>query len=111
MATTLIRTSFWAGSHRVSVLLALAMFQSCTAVAAEDEPLAVTAPPNDRLSLVLSTELASAVTNEFKERLLDVDIDEQQLNQTVLVLEDRAGVLYLWSEDLQRHDFVAALGI
>ncbi len=31
-----------------------------------------------------------------------VDINRQQLNQTVLVLEDKAGVLYLWSQDLQR---------
>ncbi len=31
-----------------------------------------------------------------------VDINRQQLNQTVLVLEDKAGTLYLWSKDLQR---------
>lgn len=30
-----------------------------------------------------------------------VDINRQQLNQTVLVLEDKAGALYLWSKDLQ----------
>jgi outer membrane usher protein len=41
----------------------------------------------------------------FKERLLLVDIDQQQLNQTVLVLEDKDGALYLWSHDLQRWRF------
>jgi len=41
----------------------------------------------------------------FKEQLLLVDIDRQQLNQTVLVLEDFAGALYLWSHDLQRWRF------
>ena len=43
----------------------------------------------------------------YKERLLLVDIDRQQLNQTVLVLEDNAGALYLWSHDLQRWRFRA----
>ena len=41
----------------------------------------------------------------YKERLLLVDIDRQQINQTVLVLEDNAGALYLWSHDLQRWRF------
>jgi outer membrane usher protein len=41
----------------------------------------------------------------FKERLLQVDIDQQQLNQTVLVLEDNDGGLYLWGKDLQRWRF------
>jgi len=40
-----------------------------------------------------------------KERLLLIDIDQQQLNQTVLVLEDNSGALYLWSHDLQRWRF------
>ena len=34
--------------------------------------------------------------------MLLVDINRQQLNQTVLVLEDKAGALYLSGEDLQR---------
>ena len=31
-----------------------------------------------------------------------VDINRQQLNQTVMLLEDKAGRLYVWSSDLQR---------
>jgi outer membrane usher protein len=37
--------------------------------------------------------------------LLLVNINQQQLNQTVLVLEDNEGALYLWSHDLQRWRF------
>jgi outer membrane usher protein len=37
--------------------------------------------------------------------LLLVDINRQQLDQMVLVLEDKAGTLYLWSQDLQRWRF------
>jgi outer membrane usher protein len=53
------------------------------------------------------TAIPSAGKNNFafKERLLQVDIDQQQLNQTVLVLEDKNGALYLWSHDLQRWRF------
>jgi len=39
---------------------------------------------------------------EFQEQLLLVDINRQQLNQTVLVLENQKGVLYLRGKDLQR---------
>jgi outer membrane usher protein len=42
---------------------------------------------------------------KLQERLLQVDIDQQQINQTVLVLEDDDGNLYLWSSDLQRWRF------
>ncbi|MCX7153297.1 MAG: fimbria/pilus outer membrane usher protein, partial [Proteobacteria bacterium] len=41
----------------------------------------------------------------FQERLLQVDINRQQLDEAVLVLEDKAGELYLWSRDLQRWRF------
>ena len=41
----------------------------------------------------------------FQERLLLVDINEQQLDQAALVLEDRAGTLYLWQQDLLRWRF------
>jgi outer membrane usher protein len=45
---------------------------------------------------------SAAASTEFKERLLMVDINRQQLNQSVLVLEDNAGALYLWIHDLRR---------
>lgn len=46
-----------------------------------------------------------AKSARFQERLLLVDINRQQLDKTVLVLEDEAGMLYLWSQDLQRWRF------
>lgn len=39
---------------------------------------------------------------ELQERLLQVDINQQELNETVLVLEDESGELYLSASDLQR---------
>lgn len=61
------------------------------------------------LAGVPKKETAPAATlkniSGIKERLLLVDIDQQQLNQTVLVLEDKNGALYLWSQDLQRWRF------
>lgn len=41
------------------------------------------------------------LSTEFTERLLLVDINRQALSQAVLVLEDKAGTLYLLSQDLQ----------
>lgn len=38
----------------------------------------------------------------YKERLLVVDINRQHLDKAVLVLEDEAGMLYLWQQDVQR---------
>jgi len=49
-----------------------------------------------------AVQVASSATQKLKERLLQVDIDLQQLNETVLVLEDEAGLLYLRDQDLQR---------
>lgn len=46
-----------------------------------------------------------AKSARFQERLLLVDINRQQLDKTVLVLEDKSGALYLWSQDLQRWRF------
>ncbi len=39
---------------------------------------------------------------QFQERLLLVDVNRQRLNETVLVLEDAGGVLYLSGQDMQR---------
>ena len=41
----------------------------------------------------------------LQERLLQVDINRQQLDQMVLVLQDASGTLYLWSQDLLRWRF------
>ena len=50
----------------------------------------------------MPTTSAPAIGAAFKERLLLVDINQQQLNQTVMMLQDQAGLLYLWNTDLQR---------
>jgi outer membrane usher protein len=45
--------------------------------------------------------VAAVPVQEFQERLMLVDINRQQLNQTVLVLEDKTGGLYFLSKGLQ----------
>ncbi len=59
--------------------------------------------PVDQTNEDVNPPLSTAT--EFTERLLQIDIDRQQINQTVLVLEDKAGALYLWSHDLKRWRF------
>lgn len=46
--------------------------------------------------------VAAHAAPEFEEKLLLLDINQQQLNETVMVLEDRTGELYVWSQDLSR---------
>jgi len=48
-----------------------------------------------------SVSVASAAP-AFQEKLLQVDVNQQQLNETVLMLEGEAGELYMASRDLQR---------
>jgi outer membrane usher protein len=50
----------------------------------------------------MPTASTPTIRAAYKERLLLVDINQQQLNQTVMMLEDKAGLLYLWNADLQR---------
>jgi outer membrane usher protein len=49
-----------------------------------------------------TVQVAQGAPPKLKERLLQVDVDLQQLNETVLVLEDEAGSFYLRDHDLQR---------
>lgn len=65
---------------------------------------AVTGPPDPSLPLVPPVKEGEG-SGVYKERLVEVDINGQKLDQTVLVLEDKVGVLYLWSEDLRRWRF------
>lgn len=50
----------------------------------------------------LPQDPAAVQAAPLKERLLQVDIDLQQLNETVLVLEDETGAFYFRDQDLQR---------
>jgi outer membrane usher protein len=51
--------------------------------------------------LAASDSVASAA-RVFQEKLLQVDVNQQQLNETVLMLEGESGELYMASRDLQR---------
>jgi outer membrane usher protein len=100
-----IRNWCWTGRNDIAVVLIWVLFVS--AGAAES---AVIAPSPDgaggRLSQTPAAPItATAPASPYKERLLEVDINRQELCQTVLVLEDQAGTLYLSSEDLRRWRF------
>lgn len=99
-----IRTLSWPGRDRIAPCLGCALLLLCAQLAlAQGTPPTVN-PQAERANAIpaAGTEASVAV---FKERLLQVDINRQQLDQTVLVLEDGAGALYLWSQDLQRWRF------
>ena len=49
----------------------------------------------------VQTELAATVKSIYKERLLEVDINGQQLDEVVMLLEAPNGQLYLWGEVLK----------
>jgi len=82
--------------HAAVLYLVSAMLMTCTAAATGSEDFS---PPVVSVGEPAETGWASAA--EFKERLILVDINRQQLNQTVLVLENQAGALYLRGDDLQ----------
>lgn len=81
--------------------LSIGLCFSCAVVADESWIPSSRNQPNENQATVSAAQ-SRAAKKEFKERLLQVDINLQQLNQTVLVLEDKTGVLYLWSHDLRR---------
>jgi outer membrane usher protein len=78
MPTTLTWNWFWANHNPVAVFLLGGVLYSCVTAASEVE---------------------------LQEQLMLVDINRQQLNQTVLVLADKTGGLYLSGRDLQRWRF------
>jgi outer membrane usher protein len=101
MLATSIRNCCWTSRNYAAVFLIWVFFLPRAAVASESGM----SPPSDRpIERVAPTSAARTISSgaEFQERLLLVDINQQQLNQTVLVLEDKTGALYLWSQDLQR---------
>ena len=101
MPTILIRKLSCTSRKFTAAFLIFTSVLSLVTVAAENW-----IPPSggERRKDVSSTPVGKNISR-FKERLLLVDIDRQQLNQTVLVLEDTDGDLYLWSHDLQRWRF------
>lgn len=54
------------------------------------------------LCVIAATGSAVSAAQAFQEKLLQVDVNQQQLDETVLMLEGEAGELYMASRDLQR---------
>ena len=104
MLKTLIRNLCFTSRNYATGCLIFALFFSCAEAATESWIPPFLDRLNKRHAPTPSAQRGASKT-EFKERLLQVDIDQQQLNQTVLVLEDKSGALYLWSHDLQRWRF------
>lgn len=101
MPTTSIRKLRYANRNFIAALL----ISTCvipSVSAASDSWIPPSTIKSKRDAVPIPADHNSA---RFTERLLQVDIDQQQLNQTVLVLEDNNGELYLWSHDLLRWRF------
>jgi len=91
----------WASHKPAAALLIWATVNPCFATSIEQwNPALADRPSND--APVIPRAGPVDITTPFHERLLLVDINRQQLDQMVLVLEDKSGTLYLWSQDLQR---------
>jgi outer membrane usher protein len=101
MLAKLIWNFRWKRRKYAALLLICGLTCPCTVVAFDDGTLPPIARPLEGNGQKAATQTHYSGT-EFQERLLLVDINQQQLNQTVLVLEDQGGLLYLSGEDLQR---------
>ena len=86
------------GRRECGVFLFLCSLPYLCAAAAADN--STPSPHEGKVPQGLSP--APAAGTEFEERLLLVDINRQRLNQTVSVLEDPRGMLYVAGSDLQR---------
>ncbi len=102
MATTSIRNLCWTSRNLAAVFLICAL--PWPAGAGQGDKLPTTGQTTGSEAGIPPTREAPG-EEIFQERLLLVDINQQQLDQTVLVLEDQAGMLYLWREDLLRWRF------
>jgi outer membrane usher protein len=54
------------------------------------------------LFVIADSNSVASAAQAFTEKLLQVDVNQQQLNETVLILEGESGELYMASRDLQR---------
>lgn len=104
MPTLSIRTFCWAGRNCVAVLLTGTLLLPCPVAAVGDGNTAASNPSLEHVAAIPAAGVIVPGTG-LQERLLLVDINQQQLDQAVLVLEDKAGGLYLWSQDIQRWRF------
>jgi outer membrane usher protein len=94
-------TLCWAGHKHAAAFLTWVIFSPYAAAATEGESDPPSGPPIEHpVQIPLAGALAPVA--KYKEHLLLVDVNRQQLEQGVLVLTDKSGTLYLWSQDLQR---------
>lgn len=104
MSTLSIRTLCWEGRNCVAVLLTGTILLPCPVAAVGDGNTAASVPSLEHVGAIPAAGVIVPGAG-LQERLLLVDINQQQLDQAVLVLEDKAGELYLWSQDVQRWRF------
>ena len=101
MPATSTPNSCWANHKHAAVFLIWLIFQPCAAAYGDEkESIARPLSPIEQADPIPAAGVVSK-TGEYRERLLLVDVNRQQLDQAVLVLEDKNGSLYLWSRDLR----------
>jgi len=94
----------WTSRDLAALVLIGALSFPCAAAESGSGTLPDSGQPGANVAQIPAAGILSS-TNEYQERLLLVDINRQQLDQAVLVLEDKDGMLYLWSKDLLRWRF------
>jgi outer membrane usher protein len=94
----------WASLNRTAGFLIGASILPGAALAADGGVFPAIGLPIEHVAVIPAAGAAASATG-IQERLLQVDINRQRLDEAVLVLEDRAGALYLWSRDIQRWRF------
>ena len=101
MLVTLTPNLFCANRRSTIALVACASLLPIGSASTAVEGVVLPALASSVLSTTPPLGTAS-IASEFQERLLLVDINRQQLEQSAMVLESRTGQLFLWSQDIQR---------
>lgn len=104
MPTLSIRNLCWAARNCAAVLLTGTILLPVPVAAVGNGNIAASVPSPEHVGAIPAAGVIVSGAG-LQERLLLVDINQQQLDQAVLVLEDKAGELYLWSQDVQRWRF------
>jgi outer membrane usher protein len=101
MPTTSIPNLRWAGHRRGAAFLTWALCQPCAAAPpAEAAVLKPETPANCAAQIPAAT--ADYAPDGYRELLLVVDINRQQMDEPALVLQDKKGMLFLWARDVER---------
>jgi outer membrane usher protein len=101
MLAMLIRKLFW-----ISRKLVAASFIGGISISSFADVVENVIPPiSDRPTRQMpsaSSVPALASSLKFSEQLVQVDVNQQEINETVLILEDQNGEIYVWGHDLKR---------